>query len=84
KNGQKRVEMNYKDGKRDGLAAGWYENGQKSSETNYKDDKLMSAEVWKPNGEKCPVTNVKDGNGVQVYYNDDGMESGRNTYKDGK
>jgi len=39
--------------------------------------------AWKPNGEKCPVTNVVNGNGVWVWYNDDGTESFRTTYKDG-
>ena len=43
----------------------------------------MSAVHWKPNGEKCPVTNVKDGNGVMVFYNEDGTEEFRYTYKDG-
>jgi antitoxin component YwqK of YwqJK toxin-antitoxin module len=62
----------------------WYENGQKAREMNLKADKLMSAEVWKPNGEKCPVTNVVDGNGVIVWYKDDGTEELRQTYKDGE
>ena len=44
----------------------------------------MSVEVWKPNGEKCPVTNLKDGNGFLVYYNEDGTEDSRTTYKDGE
>jgi antitoxin component YwqK of YwqJK toxin-antitoxin module len=38
----------------------------------------------KPNGEKCPVTNLKDGNGVVVFYNEDGTEDFRFTYKDGE
>ena len=35
-NGQKKFEVNLKDGKRDGLATSWYENGQKKREVNYK------------------------------------------------
>ena len=67
-----------------GLEIAWYENGQKSLERNWKiGSKVMSAESWKPNGEKCPVTNVKDGNGVLVWYNEDGTEESRETYKDG-
>jgi len=42
----------------------------------------MSTVVWKPNGEKCPVTNLKDGNGFLVWYNEDGTERIRETYKD--
>ncbi|MDC0157945.1 hypothetical protein OAK38_09295 [Verrucomicrobia bacterium] len=83
-NGQKKEERNYKDGKWDGFYTVWYRNGQKEEESNWRDGKLMFAFVWKPNGEKCPVTNVKDGNGVLVWYNDDGTERGRHTYKDGE
>ena len=72
-----------KDGKHDGLWTEWYESGQKKSEHNYKDDELMSAKGWKLNGEKCPETNVKDGNGVVVWYNEDGTEWFRETSRDG-
>ena len=83
-NGQKAGEQNWKDGKKDGVSTSWYENGQKSLEVNFKDRKRMSTVVWKPNGEKCPVTNLKDGNGVLVWYNEDGTERIRETYKDDK
>ena len=82
--GQKKSEANWKDGKVDGLYSYWYVNGQKQGEVNWRNLKLMSAEVWKPNGEKCPVTNVKDGNGLWVWYKEDGTEGGRTTIKDGK
>ena len=83
-NGQKKSLSNWKDGKEDGLRADWYENGKKKEEMNYKEGKIMSAEVWKLTGEKCSVTNYKDGNGVVVWYKDDGTERGRLTYKDGE
>ena len=83
-NGQKNSEFNFKDGKLHGFQIGWYENGQRQSEGNYEDGKIMSVVVWKPNGEKCPVTNVKDGNGVWVWYNKDGTEARRSTFKDGE
>ena len=54
------------------------------TEKNYKDGKLVTATNWKPNGEKCPITNVLDGNGVSVWYNEDGTVINRDTYKDGK
>ena len=82
-NGQKRLELNYKDGKEDGLTTLWYENGKKQGEGTYKGDKLMTAVIWKPNGEKCPETNIVDGNGLAVFYNDDGTENRRQTCKDG-
>ena len=83
-NGQKSFEANYKDNKKDGLSTAWYESGQKERKGNYKDGKLMSAVAWKPNGVKCPVTNLKDGNGVWVFYKENGTESSRHTYKDGE
>jgi antitoxin component YwqK of YwqJK toxin-antitoxin module len=39
KNGQKKTERNYKDGKENGVSAGWYENGKKSHEFYFKDGK---------------------------------------------
>ncbi|SVD53117.1 uncharacterized protein METZ01_LOCUS405971 [marine metagenome] len=45
---------------------------------------MLTAVGWKPNGEKCPVTNIKDGNGIRVWYNEDGTEDFRVTYKDGE
>ncbi len=42
KNGQKREERTYKDGKLDGLLTSWYENGQKSWEGTYKDGKRIN------------------------------------------
>ena len=82
--GQSGSKKRFKDGKQDGLWTEWYENGQKRWEENYRDGKLMSAVHWKQNGEKCPVTNVKEGNGVVVWYKDDGTEALRLTYKDGE
>ena len=74
----------YKDGKREGLETWWYESGQEKQEINYKDGKPISAEAWKPNGKKCPVTNVKNGNGVVVWYNEDGTEQSPKTYGEGE
>ena len=82
-NGQKRWESTFKAGKEDGLETWWYSTGQKKWEGNYKEGKLWTAIGWKPNGEICPITNVKDGNGIAVWYREDGTEEGRETYKDG-
>jgi antitoxin component YwqK of YwqJK toxin-antitoxin module len=83
-NGQKKGERTYKDGQKHGLETLWHENGQKRREGTYEEGKLWTVVAWKPNGEKCPVTNVKDGNGVWVYYNEDGTEKERKTYREGK
>jgi len=45
---------------------------------------MSGVKSWKPNGEICPITNVKDGNGIAVWYNEDGTEGDRLTFKDGE
>ena len=53
KNGQKKSEQTYKDGKKDGLWTGWYENGQKWYEENYKNGKEDGlSTTWYENGQK--------------------------------
>ena len=44
KNGQKKAESLYKDGKLDGPSTSWYENGQKKAESFYKDGKMVKDE----------------------------------------
>jgi len=83
-NGQKMGKVTFNKDKKDGLQSWWYENGQKKEEVTYGDGKLITAVGWKPNGEKCPDTNVLDGNGVWVYYNEDGTVERRVTYRDGE
>ena len=83
-NGQKKEEENWKDGIVDGLSTWWYENGQKAYESKLKGDKCLSAVTWKPNGDMCPMTNLSDGNGVWVWYNEDGNEQARATYQLGE
>ena len=61
KNGQKKIEQNYKDGKLDGLQLLWYENGEKRGELNYKDGKKDGLETqWHENGQKTREANFKD------------------------
>ena len=83
-NGRKMAKATFTDGKADGPETWWYSNGQKQGEGNWKDGNLVTAFAWNPNGEKCPVTNVVNGNGVKVWYNNDGTEIYRLTYKDGE
>ena len=49
-NGQKRSEVNMKDGKPEGLVTQWHENGQKLSEATYKDGKVVSETKWDKEG----------------------------------
>ena len=80
----KKWESNWKDGARNGRTTKWYANGQKSLEENHKNGKLVSAVAWKRNGENCLVTSVKDGDGVCVWYHEDGTESFRIFFKNGQ
>ena len=73
-----------RDGKLEGLSIGWSSNGCKEEESTWKDGKIMTYVVFKPNGEKCPETNVVNGNGVLVFYDDDGKVETRATCRDGE
>ena len=67
-NGQKKTEINYKDGKRDGLKAHWYESGQKLSEISYKAGKHDGPlTVWYENGKLRRKGNHMDGKMVGIW-----------------
>jgi len=67
-NGQKKTEINYKDGKRDGLKAHWYESGQKLSEISYKAGKHDGPlTVWYENGKLRRKGNNMDGKMVGIW-----------------
>ena len=86
-NGQKKAEVKYKDGKREGLAIGWYKNGQKKSEENYKDGKLDGLVFgWHEGGQKKVEGNYKDGklDGLNVNWYENGKKKGEANMKDGK
>ena len=85
KNGKKRWEANYKDGKKEGLEVQFYENGQKAEETNSKDgmDKITR---WYKNGQKEGEENYKDGSldGLQTGWHENGQKMYEKNCKDGK
>ena len=86
-NGQKYFEVNYKDGKKNGLFVSWDENGKKSSERNLKDGKKEGLEVfWHENGQKSIEGNYKDGkeDGLMVEWYKNGQKSIEYNYEDGK
>ena len=76
KNGKKRKEGKFKDGKRDGPITAWHENGQKLRKANYKDGKRDGLEAhWHENGKKKSEVNWKDGikvEGSAKYWNSKG------------
>ena len=52
-NGEMKNQVNFKNGKMDGLLKGWYENGDKKLEKYFKDGKRDGSSVmWYENGQK--------------------------------
>jgi antitoxin component YwqK of YwqJK toxin-antitoxin module len=85
--GQRKREMNIKDGLKQGIETEWHENGQKSSDMNYKDGLKQDVETrWRKDGTKMSVLNLKDGkkHGVYNKWHENGKKSEEVTYKDGK
>jgi antitoxin component YwqK of YwqJK toxin-antitoxin module len=86
-NGQKGGELNFKDGKIDGLTVSWHENGQKETEGNFKDGKKDGLSVmWHENGQKHSEVNFKDGkiDGLSVWWHKNGKKRGQVTTKGGE
>jgi antitoxin component YwqK of YwqJK toxin-antitoxin module len=86
-NGQKGAEVNFKDGKVDGLVVNWDENGQKEMEVNFKDGKQHGlAFEWHENGQKQAEVTWKDGkqNGLAHLYYENGKKEREANFKDGK
>ena len=86
-NGQKKSEVNYKDGRVDGLSVYWYENGQKKLERNWKDDKQDGLwVVWYKNGQKQQEENYKEGkwDGLSVHWYENGQKRVEVNYKANK
>ncbi|MEI7795528.1 MAG: hypothetical protein WCI06_02715 [Methylococcaceae bacterium] len=62
RNGYKKAEIHFKDGKQHGVAKMWYENGQQSNEATFYNGKLEGiATEWLSNGKKNKDRIFKDG-----------------------
>ena len=74
--GMKGIELNMKNGKKDGLFTIFYmQNGQKREEQTWKDGKPDGLRTfWYENGQKKWEETYKDGlwDGLRTYYNEDG------------
>ena len=67
KNGQKKYEGTWKNGKEDGKWTDWYENGQKEYEGTYKDGKLDGIWIkWYKNGQKKYEGTYRDGESIEA------------------
>ena len=66
-NGQKKYELTYKYGERDGKSTAWYDNGQKWTEGTYKDGKPDGLWTrWYDNGQKENEPTWKDGEVISI------------------
>ena len=86
-NGQKRLEVTWKDGKQHGLGTEWYENGQKSEEVTLKDGKPYGPYTrWYKDGQKSMEGTYKDfkKDGLWNRWYENGQKISEITYKDGK
>ena len=85
-NGQKEMELNFKDGKKDGLWVLWHENGKKRMETNWKDGKEEGLKVgWHENDKKEREFNYKEGepDGLWTVWWKNGQKQSETIWKDG-
>ncbi len=85
--GKKEVELNFKDGKVNGLATIWHENGQKKYEGNYQNNKAYGLwTFWYKNGQKEDEGNYKDDkqHGLVTFWHENGQERAKIDFKDGK
>jgi hypothetical protein len=48
------------------------------------DGKIETFFRWQPDGQKCPYTSVNDGNGIVVYYKEDGTIDSNESYYQGE
>ena len=63
----RRSEVNYKNGKQDGLVTEWHKNGQKSFEGNWMDGKVDGVVTfWDKEGKVTKIDTYKDGKLVEV------------------
>lgn len=84
-NGHNSIEINYKDGRKNGLSTGWDENGKKHVQINFIDDKQNGlATVWYENGQKMSEMNYIDGkqNGLTTVWHENGQKLGESSYVD--
>jgi len=80
-------ELNYKNGKKDGVSLFWNRDGSKSNELNYKNGIQDGVQLywWENKNKLFSKENYKDGkkDGVQIYYNPDGIETKKENYRNG-
>ncbi len=85
--GQKRLEGNSKDGKKEGVWIEFYENGQKSAEGSYKNDKRDGLwTCWDGNGHKIYEVSYKNDekDGLRTKWYENGQKELEGNWNGGK
>ena len=82
-NGQKAIEGNFINGRREGIRTSWYENGQKYSEENYINGRQKGTHTnWHENGQKSYEGKYINGNreGIHTEWYENGQKSYEGKY----
>ena len=85
-NGKKETEINYQDGKQEGLDIWWWRNGNKGRESQYKNNQLDGLETeWGENGYKEAEAHYINGkkDGLETKWFRTGEKSRETNYKNG-
>ena len=85
-NGKKRLEVPYKDWRKEGIEFQWNDNGIKMLKARYKDGELEGLfTCWHENGQKKGEGQYKDDKkyGLWTYWDEEGEIAKTETYKDG-
>ena len=83
-NGKKETEINYKNGKQEGLDTWWYKNGKKGREINYKNGKQEGLDTWwNKNGKKGRESRYKNNqlDGLEIEWDGGSVVSTINWHK---
>jgi antitoxin component YwqK of YwqJK toxin-antitoxin module len=82
-NGKKEIEINYKEGKKEGVQTSWDEKGNKRLEVNYKNGKSEGLlTTWYENGQKKGEVNYENGKlqGVGITWHENGKKRSELNY----
>ena len=86
-NGQRSVEMTFRQGEVDGPFVNYYDNGKKKDEGSIKNNKIIGIHTqWYESGQKYAEVNWKDGieDGSWILWHENGCKQREASYRNGK
>lgn len=87
RNGQKRYEIDFKDGKYHGTFTTYYSNGQECTQQDHRNHKAHGpGRGWHPNGQRSYEITYKNDkpNGTWIHWYDNGQKQCKREYKNGE